>query len=155
MKAFQCNQKYFATTLSVCFHLECFKDSSCIFTVIWRIRVNLLSTSIYNILWEFALFALLLRYNMIVWSLISKALLWKAFNLAKNILWKVYLYVFIGLCRKDLCEARVNSEVSSYFQTRCTPRQDEPPWFSDDLFPGRIRSCFQTRCTLRQDVPPS
>ena len=29
--------------------------------------------------------------------------------------------------RKDLCEARVNSEVSSYFQTRCTLRQADPP----------------------------
>ena len=42
----------------------------------------------------------------------------------------LYICVDFSLvfCRKDLCEARVNSRVSSYFQTRCTLRWDDPPF---------------------------
>ena len=36
--------------------------------------------------------------------------------------------------RKDLCEARVNSEVSSYFQMTCPLRQAVPPG-ADILWP--------------------
>ena len=62
-----------------------------------------------------------------------------------------YLLVF---CRKDLCEARINSKVSSYFQMRCTLRQADPPWYWHLVAKSRIRSSFQMTCPHQMSWPP-
>ena len=45
-----------------------------------------------------------------------------------------YVHDLLVFHRKDLCEARVNFKVSSYFQMRCTLRQADPPG-TDILWP--------------------
>ena len=55
--------------------------------------------------------------------------------------------------RKDLCEARVNSEVSSNFQTRCALRRADPPG-ADILWPrGELGHLFRWPLPVRWADP--
>ena len=59
------------------------------------------------------------------------------------IIWLVFLLVFR---RKDLCDARVKSEMSSYFQMKCTSNSSLPPG-TDIWWPRAQLSHLQMMCT--------
>ena len=42
---------------------------------------------------------------------------------------KLFMSKSLVFCRKDLCDARVKPEMSSYFQMKCTHSSSLPPWY--------------------------